>query len=193
MATFRIGWVVRKNGGFHMKLHLGCGDKHIDGFINIDFRYLPGVDEINNVSILKKYNNNSVDLIYASHVLEHFTRWEYKMVLKRWYDILKPNGILRLGVPDFNSIVEYYNKTKDLRTISGLLYGGQDYVGNTHYWTWDFETLKNELEEIGFNDIKRYNWKETEHSHIDDYTQCYLPHMDKKNGLLMSLNIEAKK
>jgi len=176
-----------------MKLHLGCGDKHIDGFINIDFRYLPGVDEINNVSILKKYNNNSVDLIYASHVLEHFTRWEYKMVLKRWYDILKPNGILRLGVPDFNSIVEYYNKTKDLRTISGLLYGGQDYVGNTHYWTWDFETLKNELEEIGFNDIKRYNWKETEHSHIDDYTQCYLPHMDKKNGLLMSLNIEAKK
>ena len=59
-----------------MKLHLGCGSKRIEGFTNIDIRYLPGVDEINHVRFLRNYKNNSVDLIYACHVLEHFGRWE---------------------------------------------------------------------------------------------------------------------
>jgi len=31
------------------------------------------------------------------------------------------------------------------------------------------------------------------HQHIDDFSQGYLPHMDKINGMIMSLNIEATK
>jgi predicted SAM-dependent methyltransferase len=176
-----------------MKLHLGCGNKHIDGYVNIDIRYLPGVDEVNNVGRLRNYKSNSISVIYASHVLEHFSRWDYMEVLKRWFELLEPNGILRLGVPDFESIVNYYNKTKDLRSISGMLYGGQDYDENNHYWVWDFNTISKELKSIGFSDVKRYDWKETEHNYIDDYTQSYLPHMDKENGSLLSLNIEAIK
>ena len=176
-----------------MKLHLGCGSKHIEGYVNIDIRYLPGVDEVNNVGRLRNYKNNSVDIIYASHVLEHFSRWEYQSVLKRWYDLLKTGGTLRLGVPDFGGIVEYYNKTKDLRGVSGMLYGGQDYPENNHYWVWDFDVLSKELKEIGFTKVNKYDWRDTEHSNLDDYTQSYLPHMDKENGILLSLNIEAKK
>jgi len=41
--------------------------------------------------------------------------------------------------------------------------------------------------------IKRYNWKDTEHSKIDDHSQAYLPHMDKDNGTLISLNVECIK
>jgi predicted SAM-dependent methyltransferase len=176
-----------------MKLHLGCGNKHIEGYVNIDIRYLPGVDEVNNVGRLRNYKNNSVDIIYASHILEHFGRWEYQSVLKRWYDLLKNGGTLRLGVPDFGAIVEYYNKTKDLRGVSGMLYGGQDYPENNHYWVWDFDVLSKELKEIGFTEVNKYDWRDTEHSNLDDYTQSYLPHMDKENGVLLSLNVEAKK
>jgi predicted SAM-dependent methyltransferase len=176
-----------------MKLHLGCGNKHIEGYINIDIRYLPGVDEVDNVARLRKYKSNSISVIYASHVLEHFGRWEYMNVLERWYEILEPNGVLRLGVPDFEEIVNYYQKTKDLRVISGMLYGGQDYTENNHFWVWDFNTLKKELMQIGFKSVSKYNWRDTEHCHIDDYTQSYLPHMDKENGTLLSLNIEAIK
>ena len=46
---------------------------------------------------------------------------------------------------------------------------------------------------INFKEVNYFDWRKTEHSHIDDFSQCYLPHMDKDNGLLMSLNIEAKK
>ena len=138
-----------------IKLHLGCGNKHIDGYTNIDIRYIPGVDEINNVARLRNYKNNSISVIYTSHVLEHFGRWEYKDVLKRWFELLETNVILRIGVPDFEEIVKYYFKTKDLRIVSGMLYGGQDYDENYHYWAYDFNTLQSELTEIGFKEVKR--------------------------------------
>jgi predicted SAM-dependent methyltransferase len=175
-----------------MKLHLGCGSKHIEGFTNIDIRYLPGVDEINHVRFLRNYKENSIDLIYACHVLEHFGRWEYESVLTRWFELLKPGGVLRLAVPDFEAICNYYNKTKDLKTLMGLLYGGQDYDENYHYVTFDINFISNVLTKIGFTEIKRYDTENTDHSHVDDFSKAYIPHMDK-NGLLMSLNIEATK
>lgn len=177
----------------NLKLHLGCGDKHIEGYTNIDIRYLPGVDEINNIKFLRKYQHNSIDMIYACHVLEHFSRWEYKTVIKRWYDILKPGGTIRIAVPDFEKIVEYYQQTKDLAALRGLICGGQDYDENFHYCCWDFNLLKQDLKECGFEYIHKYDWRNTDHSNIDDYSQSYLPHMDKENGKLMSLNIQATK
>ena len=177
-----------------MKLHLGCGNKRIDGFINIDCRYLPSVDKVENIKFLRSFKPNTVDLIYASHVLEHISRWEYKHCLKRWFDILKPGGVARIAVPDFDKICQHYIKFKDLRMLSGLLYGGQDYFENNHFWCWDKETLSRELvDEIGFREVNQYDWRETEHSEIDDCSQAYLPHMDKDNGILMSLNVEAIK
>jgi len=142
---------------------------------------------------LSVFNENKIDLIYVSHVLEHVGRRQYMSVLQRWYDILKEGGTLRIAVPDFEKVVEHYNKNHDLQAIRGFLYGGQTYPQNYHYCAWDFKTLASDLETIGFKDVKLYDWRQTEHSHIDDFSQCYLPHMDKENGKLMSLNVEATK
>ena len=173
-----------------VKLHLGCGAKHIDGYINIDCRYLPSVDEINNVKFLRNYSTNSVDEIYSSHVLEHFSRWDYKNVLNRWFEILNDGGVLKLAVPDFESISNYYNRTKDLKSLMGLLYGGQDYNENFHYVTFDFNSLSEDLKSIGFKSVERWDTMEMD---IDDFSKSFLPHKDFKNGQLMSLNILAKK
>lgn len=177
----------------HKKLHLGCGNKRIEGFINIDVRELEGVDVVDDITKLTSIEESSVDLIYVSHVLEHIGRNEYIDVLKRWYSILKKEGVLRIAVPDFEAVTEHYNENKNIKALRGFLYGGQNYKENYHYCAWDFKCLKEDLESVGFKNVKRYNWRETEHSHIDDFSQCYLPHMDKENGKLMSLNVEAIK
>ena len=57
----------------------------------------------------------------------------------------------------------------------------------------DKKLLTKVLSEIGFSSVKEYDWRETEHSDIDDFSQAYLPHMDKENGMMMSLNLEAIK
>lgn len=176
-----------------MKLHLGCGDKHLEGYTNIDIRYLPGVDKIDNIRFLRRYSSNSVKEIYACHVLEHFSRWEYESVLSRWFEILIPGGLLKIAVPDFEAILKTYMNGTKLKTLLGLLYGGQDYDENFHYVIWDFETMKNDLTKVGFDRIEKYDWRDTSHSNIDDFSQCYLPHMNKESGTLMSLNIKAYK
>ena len=46
---------------------------------------------------------------------------------------------------------------------------------------------------LGIQSVKRYDWRETEHAEFDDHSQAYIPHMDKENGTLISLNIEGVK
>ena len=76
-----------------LKLHLGCGKRdfgndwdHID--ISKEHRHIKSHDIIN-----LPYNENSVDLIYASHVFEYFDRSEAVEVLEKWKKVLKPGGI----------------------------------------------------------------------------------------------------
>jgi len=178
-----------------MKLHLGCGKKFIEGFKHVDLLDFEHIDYRTSVDDLHFAKDNSIELIYASHVLEHFGRLEYKDVLKEWFRVLKPNGILRVSVPSFESVVEYYkNHDDNLELLLGLLVGGQK-VGqyDYHKMIFDEKFLSKDLKETGFKNVKKYNWKKTEHADRDDFSQAYLPHMDKDNGLLMSLNLEAVK
>ncbi|MFC1945689.1 hypothetical protein ACFLW1_00650 [Chloroflexota bacterium] len=49
------------------------------------------------------------------------------------------------------------------------------------------------LDGAGFYNVHREDWRETEHRDHDDFSRAYLPHIDKENGTLVSLNIEAEK
>jgi predicted SAM-dependent methyltransferase len=81
-----------------MKLHLGCGKRnfgkdwiHIDGsnYEHIKYHNITKFD----------FEDNSVDLIYASHVFEYFDRDEAKEVLKEWLRVLKPGGYFKISCP----------------------------------------------------------------------------------------------
>jgi predicted SAM-dependent methyltransferase len=115
--------------------------------------------------------------------------------LTHWRHLLKFGGVLRLAVPDFASIFERYKETDDLEEILGLLYGGQESYLNNHCIVFNSRTLRKYLETVGFrsNVIRTWDWRETEHAEYDDYSQAYLPHMDKQSGRLMSLNMQATK
>jgi predicted SAM-dependent methyltransferase len=176
-----------------VKLHIGCGDKHIPSFIHIDIRKLPHVDYVTSADKLDMFADNSVDLIYACHILEHFGRNQIYYVLGEWHRVLKHGGILRIAVPDFEKLVEVYLRTNDLKVILGLLVGGQDYPENTHRTVFDYVYLSEVLKEVGFVNIHRYDWRQTIHKDYDDFSQAYIPHMDKEHGTLVSLNVEAEK
>ena len=90
-----------------MKLHLGCGIKHLTGFVNIDIREEVAPDLIDDIGVLSSVKDESAEEIYVCHVLEHFDRNTYAQVLKRWYEVLEPGGVLKISVPDFESIADY--------------------------------------------------------------------------------------
>ena len=178
-----------------MKFNIGCGWRnfgeewiHIDGG---DYDHIDSKD-----IFMKDFEKESANLIYASHFIEYFDREEVVPILIRWKDVLKPNGILRLAVPNFEVYAKLYLDNKiSLDDSLGPLYGKMEMGDDTiyHKTTYDFSSLKRLLEQVGMKNINKYNWRDTDHSKFDDHSQAYLPHMDKKNGTLMSLNIECIK
>jgi len=179
-----------------MKLHVGCGERYLPGWKHLDARKFPHVDYVTDkLDKLDMFANNSVEEIYACHVLEHFTRAEMIRggCLREWYRVLKVGGVLRIAVPNFEAIVEEYLSSKNLELVMGLLYGGQNYKYNFHYQAYDFKRLSALLKGVGFREVERYDWREFLPPNYDDYSRSYLPHMDFEYGRLMSLNVVAKK
>lgn len=180
----------------HRRLHLGCGDKHLAGFFHVDIAPLPHVDHVGRVERLDFIEDGAAELIYACHVLEHYGRFEIADVLGEWRRVLQPGGVLRLAVPDFAACAAIYYEEglKDgLSGLIGLVSGGQRDGYDYHRMIFDETLLTGLLHQAGFNEVRQWDWRETGHSHVDDYSQAHLPHMDKVNGRLMSLNLEAVK
>jgi predicted SAM-dependent methyltransferase len=179
------------------KLHLGCGRRYIEGFYHIDVLDEDHVDRVVPIDDLSFIPDNCVELIYACSVLEHFSRHEYMGVLSEWRRVLKPAGILRLSVPSLEAALAIYMNHPDYRgdvtSIFGTLLGGQRNQYDYHKMVFDEALLTGSLVEAGFTDCRKWDWRSTDHAHVDDYSQAYLPHMDKENGRHMALNIEATK
>ena len=182
-----------------IKLHLGCGKIFIPGYIHIDQNDFDHIDYLSDVSDLSMFSDCTVDLIYACHVLEYFHRDDVNYVLCEWNRVLKKSGLIRVAVPDFESILKVYSISRDLnhRGILGPLYGkwsgGNGDSFNYHRTVYDFNSLSKILKEAKFKNISRYNWMDTEHAQIDDFSQSYIPHMDKENGIHVSLNLVCYK
>ena len=178
-----------------MKFNIGCGHRNFGKeWIHIDGENYDHIDSSD--IFIKDYQDNSADLIYASHFIEYFDREEVVPLLKRWKNVLIPNGVLRLAVPDFKVYSKLYSdKQYPLDSFLGPLYGKMPMGDKTiyHKTTYDYASLATLLKEIGMRNVKKYNWENTEHAQFDDHSQAYLPHMDKGNGILMSLNVECIK
>ncbi|APB34598.1 type 11 methyltransferase [Gloeomargarita lithophora Alchichica-D10] len=112
-------------------LNLGCGSRYVssDDWLNTDFTvHTPGIFAID---LRKKlpFQENTFDLIYHSHVLEHLTRIDAENFLGECYRILKPNGILRIVVPDLENIVrEYMQILDEIRAGMGTAPGKYDWI-----------------------------------------------------------------
>ena len=179
-----------------IKIHVGCGKRFFPGWLHVDGESLPHI--IHNDVYLSKHEENSVDTIYSSHLLSYFDRFKANWVLIKWHQVLKVGGVLRLAVPDFEAMARLYVTDTDkypLDCFLGPLYGKMQMNNQLiyHQTCYDFKSLSELLIQIGFKDVRRYDWRLTEHAHIDDQSQAYLPHMDKENGTLISLNVEATK
>lgn len=178
-----------------MKLHIGCGKRNFGSdWIHIDGAIFPHISWHDITKL--PYDPDTVDLIYASHVLEYFDREEVIVVLDEWKRVLKKEGVLRLAVPDFESMANLYVENKfQLKSFLGPLYGKMklNEYSIYHKTVYDYKSIKDVLEQIGFRGVVRYDWKTTSHADIDDHSQAYLPHMDKENGVLISLNVECVK
>lgn len=181
-----------------VNVNLGCWKRYIPGWVHVDLCDMPHIDHKSRVDDLPFFADASVDLLYASHVLEYFDRVEAEeRVLKEWRRVLKPGGVLRLAVPEIDKLIEVYKRSGELRYLLGPMYGRMPIETETgpmtlyHKTVYNLPHLTELLEKSGFANVRRYDWQQTIHKDHDDHSQAYFPHMDKDNGILISLNVEA--
>jgi SAM-dependent methyltransferase len=91
-------------------LNLACGGVYItnDDWINLDYvSFSPFVRQANLLETLL-FDSNSISLVYSSHFLEHIPFNQVPSFLKECYRVLKPGGVIRLVLPDFEEMCREY-------------------------------------------------------------------------------------
>ena len=151
-----------------LRLNLGSGGYNIDGYTAIDRKLgheaYPLID----------YADATVDEIRASHVLEHISHRQTAYVLKDWVRALKPGGVLRIAVPDFDKAIVAYNSADPL--AQAYIMGGHTDADDVHQAIFNHETLAQLMLNAGLVNIEPWQ------SEIPDCA-----------SLPVSLNLQGKK
>lgn len=175
-----------------LNLHLGCGKIDHKKFINIDGYPFPHVHYVQTIDKLPRFKDGSVDLIYASHCLEHFSYVQTKAVLEEWSRVLKKGAVLRLSVPDFDKLVEIYTiHHHDPDVILPQLMGGQNNQYNFHLTALNKVNLSKLLLVAGFSEVREWQPGSDDLTTFNDFSIYKKEIAGKLYGI--SLNVEAIK
>jgi len=138
-----------------VKLNLGCGVFYKPGYVNIDLSEKDVADEVQNVAELK-FESNTVDVIEASHIIEHFDIIHLPYVLAEWFRVLKPDGVLCIETPNLlKSIITLKPKNYESKKLTYQFLFGIDYEGNSHKMGFTSRFLKKYLLSTGFTKISK--------------------------------------
>ena len=169
-----------------MKLHIG-GKQIKDGWKILNIQKNDGVDFVGSISDLSQFDDNSIEEIYASHVVEHVDQKNIKKTLNGIYRILKEGGKFYISVPDLDVLCKIFINDKAPPKVKfhvmRMMFGGQTDEHDYHYFGWNFLFMKDFLIESGFKKVER-----VKSFSIFNDTSDYAPY-----GVPISLNVIAYK
>jgi predicted SAM-dependent methyltransferase len=185
-----------------LRLHLGCGLKILDGWINVDMRLDRQVLTAKLPRALARFPSRSARFIYASHVVEHidYPR-EAAFFTQECHRILVDGGALRIVVPGIENIIRAYvaddaefftiqasmHPAECTTKLEHLMYALQQ--GGAHRYGYDFETMSKLLGQAGFRTIVQSDCNGSAFSELHiDYRG-----LTDQEGRYLSLYVDAIK
>ena len=170
-----------------MKLHIGGKEKK-EGWSILNIQKNNNIDFVGDISDLSQFEDNSIDEIYASHVVEHVNQKNIKKTLSGIHRVLTTNGKFYISVPDMDVLCRIFISkeapTKVKFHVMRMMFGGQIDEFDFHYFGWNLEFLKDYLSSAGFKKIEKVKFFS-----IFNDTSNYAPY----NEVPISLNIIAYK
>ena len=159
---------ARQYRGRHgMAMHLGCGNRIKDGWVNIDLK--PTADLTLDVREPLPFADDTFSIIYSEHFLEHFDYpRDIMKLLSECYRVLERAGVHSFSVPDGEKVLRYYvtREYSDFpqaqkRFNPRWCKTQMDHVNycmrqdGEHRWYYDEETMRMLLETVGFIEVQR--------------------------------------
>lgn len=160
---------------FPTRLNLGCGPKAAAGWVNADREPLPGVDLVGDLRDGLPVDDATFDAIVAIHVLQDLAWTELPTALAEIRRLLRPGGVLRLGLPDLDRAIDAYRRgdaayfhvpDEDARSIGGKLITQIVWYGSVRT-PFTFEFARDCLVDAGFREPVRCAFRETSHGEAD--------------------------
>ena len=150
-----------------LRLHLGSASNRLPGWVNVDL-VRPGraLDLYWDLRRPIPFPDSSVDAIFAEHLLEHLPFPAGIRLLRECRRVLRPGGIVRVGVPDLDRYVASYLGRDDIieRVRPGrptrAIALGEPFFLYGHRCMYDFETMRRALVDAGFIKVERSSFGE---------------------------------
>jgi len=155
--------------GQPLRLHLGCGEQHFDGYINIDYQpsehtvqTKTAADIFADITTLD-FPEQSVDEIRLHHVFEHFNRPKALALLIKWHEWLKIEGKLHIETPDIVGCAKLLVSNLPYRMKQAILrhcFGSHEADWAYHLDGWYDEKYRYILKKLGFNvECRSWHWE----------------------------------
>jgi predicted SAM-dependent methyltransferase len=175
------------------RLNWGCGPLTPFGWVNSDIEAGPGIDVVADIRKGLPFPDNHFDYIVSIHVLPELAYRELDPALQELRRVLKPNGVLRLSLPDMDLAINAY-RSKDVdyfligddevKSLAGKMIVQLLWYGRSRsMYTWEF--TKELLERTGYREVTR-SAHEKSTSGLQGITEL-------DNRALESLFVEARK
>jgi len=143
-----------------LKLNLGSGGRKRPGYFSVDMNNIENdkIDIAHDLNEPLPFKDNSVDEIYASHIIEHFWYNETNNRLCDWFRVLKKGGHIDIWTFDLDIVAE--NIKKDMNWVNWRLYAGANYKGSAHHACFNERWLKECMQKVGFKKLRKIPNKE---------------------------------
>lgn len=173
--------VVEKYFSTHesKKLHIGCGDKNIEGWLDSDF--YPTSTNVFHLDATEEFpfENNTFDYIFSEHMIEHVSFSNGFSMLRECHRTLKTNGTVRISTPDLKFLIDLYQDGKSELQTEYIKWATEKFIKDAHFpndtfvinnfvrdwghlFIYDEKTLRASLKKAGFTNIVRCELNESE-------------------------------
>lgn len=156
-----------------IRLHLGCGGERKADWVNIDLLGDP-VDVAWNLANSLPFDSGSVVAIFHEHLLEHLPLQAGDLFMQECFRVLRPGGILRVGVPDAGRLIRSYAGDRSyLENLHPSRPTAMIAVQELFYWhrhcaMFDVETLELLFRASGFPDPAERAFGDTDLDEVPD-------------------------
>lgn len=147
-----------------VRLHIGCGQAPIPGWVNIDVQQLPGVDRV--LDVRNGLPFDDVAAIYGEHFLEHLQLEEGLACLAECRRALAPDGILRISTPNLDWVLathyRYGQWPEERDAIVDCLRMNRAFHGWGHRFLYNRHALVAALKAAGFGQVTLHAYGESD-------------------------------
>jgi|GEM_PF-660204 len=141
-----------------LRLHVGCGARRLEGWVNLDLQPLPEVDLAWDVTRGLPFPD--VDAVYAEHFLEHLEAAAALRFLCDAHAALAGDGAIRLSTPNLDWVLAAHSnrglaEAEQVRLGLGV---NRSFYGWGHRFLWNRALLDRALTAAGFTDLSWHAW-----------------------------------